>query len=159
MSPTPSDSTHDVIQDAVYAAVDIAAPPEQVFDALTDPEQLAAWWDEGAAADAPSEWEADPRPGGQWSVRTTDAAGNEATVYGEYVAVDPPRRLEYTWRASWDDFAVTTVRYDLAPAIVHGVPGTRLTVTHTNAGAVAAARVIRSLTATLRARPRVLVTA
>ncbi len=31
-------------QDAVSQEIEIAAPPERVFRALTDPKQLFAWW-------------------------------------------------------------------------------------------------------------------
>ena len=54
----------------------------------------------------------------------------EGTLGGEYRVVDPPRVLEHTWEASWDE-APTIVRYELAPARVGGVSGTRVTVTHT----------------------------
>jgi uncharacterized protein YndB with AHSA1/START domain len=54
----------------------------------------------------------------------------ESTVDGEYIEVDPPKRLVYTWRPSWDDYAVTTVQYDLQPTAT----GTRLLVTHTGFG-------------------------
>jgi uncharacterized protein YndB with AHSA1/START domain len=113
----------------VRAAVEIAAPPEQVFRALTDPEQLAAWWGSGDSYRT-REWRVDARPGGAWSARTTDAAGADGVIGGEVRVVDPPRVLEYTWRASWDPLATTVVRYELAPATVRGVSGTRLTVTH-----------------------------
>jgi uncharacterized protein YndB with AHSA1/START domain len=118
----------------VCATAEIAAPPEQVFEALTDPGQLAAWW---GSADSyrTHDWKVDARPGGRWSVRTTDASGAEASAHGEYRVVDPPRVLEYTWRASWDGFAPTTVRFELAPAVVGGVSGTRVTVTHSASGA------------------------
>jgi uncharacterized protein YndB with AHSA1/START domain len=119
----------------VVATVDIAVPPERVFRALTDPEELSAWWvAQGVGAyggPGSHQWHVDARPHGQWSVKTTDAIGREATVRGEYHVVDPPRVLEFSWEASWDGFAVTMVRCELEPITVEGVPGTRLRVTHT----------------------------
>ena len=123
-------SSTDTTTGEVRATVEIAAPPEQVFEALTDPEQLEAWWGSEESYRTGG-WQVDPQPGGEWSVRTSDARGDEATVRGEYFVVDPPRVLEYSWAASWDDFAPTTVRFELSPAVVRGVSGTRLTVTHT----------------------------
>lgn len=131
------DGAADARHAAVRTAVEIAAPPEQVFRALTDPAHLAAWW---GSADSyrTRDWQMDARPGGAWSARTTDAGGAEGTVGGEVRVVDPPRALEYTWRASWDPLATTVVRYELTPATVRGAPGTRLTVTHTGFDAGAA---------------------
>jgi uncharacterized protein YndB with AHSA1/START domain len=48
------------------------------------------------------------------------------TVGGEYITVDPPRVLEFTWAPSWDGFAVSTVKYEIEPTS----NGSRLTVTH-----------------------------
>lgn len=125
----------ETTDDCVRASVDIAAPPEEVFEALTDPAQLEEWWGTPHSYRT-SDWQLEPRPGGEWSVRTESADGSHATVHGAYRVVDPPRTLEFTWAASWDDFAETTVRFDLAPATVRGVSGTRLTVTHSGLGAL-----------------------
>ena len=96
---TPPETAHGT-RGVARATVDIAAPPERVFRALTDPAELAEWWG-------------------------PDAPGDAARV------VDPPHTVEYTWRARWDDAVPGTVRYELAPAEVDGLPGTRVTVTHT----------------------------
>jgi uncharacterized protein YndB with AHSA1/START domain len=128
-SPATPFGPYDATRDAVRADIEIAAPPEHVFEALTDPAQLAAWWGSGETHRA-RDWQADVQPGGRWHARTTDAAGREGSLAGEYRVVDPPRVLEHTWQASWDE-APTVVRYELAPAQVGGVSGTRVTVTHT----------------------------
>jgi uncharacterized protein YndB with AHSA1/START domain len=128
-SPATPFDPYDATRDAVRAAIEIAAPPEHVFEALTDPAQLAAWWGTDATHRA-RDWHADVQPGGRWHARTTDAAGREGSLSGEYRVVDPPRVLEHTWEASWDE-TPTVVRYELAPARVGGVSGTRVTVTHT----------------------------
>ena len=113
----------------VRADVEIAAPPDRVFDALTDPRELAAWW--GGDDDyRTTDWTLEPTPGREWSARTIDRHGREGHVGGEILVADAPHRLEYTWRTSWDD-GESVVRYDLTPARVDGVPGTRVTVTHT----------------------------
>jgi len=127
-------ASDDAASEAVQATVDIAASPERVFEALTDPSELAAWW---GAPDAPDgyrthDWELDARAGGRYRARTTDADGHEGTLEGEVVTAEPPHLLEYTWRASWDD-RETRVRYELQPAIVHGRSGTRVVVRHTAA--------------------------
>jgi uncharacterized protein YndB with AHSA1/START domain len=127
--PTTPARSHETL-DAVHADIEIAAPPEDVFQALTDPEQLAAWWGSEETYRT-RDWQIDARPGGAWSARTTDSSGRDGTVHGRYLAVDAPRLLECTWQASWDDLAPTRIRYELTPAMVDGVSGTRLIVTHT----------------------------
>ena len=112
----------------VRTVIDIAVPPERVFEALTDPRELAEWWsDDGAQT---LDCDADPRPGGAWHVRTIDRDGVEHSFGGEYRVVEPPNRLEQSWQAT-DDVAPSLVRYDLEPLELDGAQGTRLTVTHT----------------------------
>jgi len=119
----------DVTTGTIKAVVEIDAPPEKVFRALTDPEELAAWW---GADDAyrTFDWRIDLRPGGEWSCQARNAEGRLSSVHGRYIAVDPPRVLEYTWQPSWEGFAETQVRHELDPVDGH----TRLTVTHSGFG-------------------------
>jgi uncharacterized protein YndB with AHSA1/START domain len=62
----------------------VEAPPEIVFEHLVDPALYIRW--QG------SEAELDPRPGGRFRVVIE---GNVAL--GQYVEVDPPRRVVVTW--------------------------------------------------------------
>ena len=121
----PEPATSHVIR----TIIDIDAPPERVFDALTDPAELAEWW--GGDDETVRECEAEVRPGGSWTVHTVDRDGTERTTGGEYRVVDPPRRLEHTWHSTGDP-GESIVRYDLEPLGVDGAGGTRLTVTHTS---------------------------
>lgn len=120
----------DTDRGTVVTTVEIAASPERVFAALTDPQELAAWWGSDDTYRT-RDWRIDARPDGEWSARTVDPSGKEGSIRGKFLVVDRPSVLESTWRASWDEIGTTTVRYDLSPAIVHDTPGTRLTVTHT----------------------------
>ena len=113
----------------IKAEIEIAAPPDRVFRSLTDPAELEAWWGSDELYRT-TEWTIDLRPGGKWSTVAFGADGSRMTVDGEYLEVDPPRRLLHTWRPSWDDYAETTVRYDLVPTAT----GTRVLVTHTGFG-------------------------
>jgi len=63
----------------------IDARPETVFSFLTDPIRYARWM--GVSA------QLDPRPGGIY--RVTVPQGFVAV--GEFVEVDPPRRVVFTW--------------------------------------------------------------
>lgn len=118
----------DVTAGMLLATVDIAAPAERVFRALTS-EELVGWW---GSADTyrTTRWTGDVRVGGSWRTEGIDADGTPFSVGGEYVEVDPPRKLVHTWRAAWDGGNVTTVTYHLAPV----AGGTRVTVRHEGFG-------------------------
>jgi uncharacterized protein YndB with AHSA1/START domain len=98
---------------------ELSAPPERVWRAFTDPAVLAAWfWPQHYATTV----EADLRVGGRYRI---DGSGAGMAVGGEYVSVEPPSRLIFTWR--WDgDAEETLVTLLLAPA----GDGTALTLTH-----------------------------
>jgi uncharacterized protein YndB with AHSA1/START domain len=113
----------------VKAEIEIEATPERVFRSLTDPGELPVWWGTDDMYRT-SGWTIDLRAGGKWSALAHGADGSEMTVDGEYLEVDPPRLLVFTWRPSWDDYAVTTVRFDLERTPT----GTRVLVTHTGFG-------------------------
>ena len=61
-------------QDAVVAEVDIAAPPERVFEALTEANQLFAWWSTEPSVEL-SLFEMDARVGGRGPAFETASAG------------------------------------------------------------------------------------
>lgn len=110
---------------AVIGEVEIAAPPESVFDAFTDPQQLAEWWGSPDTYTTDN-WRVDLRAGGAWSCEARGKDGNIGTVHGVYVEVDRPRALVYTWNPSWDQAAETRVdlRFEPIPS------GTRVHLTH-----------------------------
>ena len=63
--------------DAVVAEVFIAAPPERVFQAITDPKQMPLWWGQQGLYRV-TEWKADLRPGGKWQ---SDGVGADGTNF------------------------------------------------------------------------------
>ncbi len=97
----------------------LAVSPERVWRAFTDPAVLAGWyWPPRFATTV----ETDLRVGGRYRI---DGPGAAMAVTGEYVSVDPPSRLMFTWR--WDgDVEETLVTLELAPA----GHGTELTLVH-----------------------------
>lgn len=110
----------------IYASIEIDAPPEAVWDAMTEPAQLASWWGSSDTYRTMN-WQVDLRPGGKWSSDSANVDGSQTGhVHGEYLEVDRPRLLVYTWRASWDNFAETLIRVELSPAS----SGTRVTIRH-----------------------------
>jgi uncharacterized protein YndB with AHSA1/START domain len=70
-------------------------PPERVFDACVEPEQLAEWW--GPAGFTAPSLELDVREGGRYRIRMQPPEGDAFHLCGEFREVDPPRRLSYTF--------------------------------------------------------------
>lgn len=101
----------DLSRGVIHASVEIAAPPELVWDAITEPSQLASWW--GGDLYRTYDWELDLRPGGAWRTKAEGRQG-PTTVHGEILEVDRPRRLVMTWHASWDGAERTVIRYELS---------------------------------------------
>ncbi len=116
----------DLARGTVHAEIEIQAPPEAVFRALTDPAELGAWW--GApGAYRTFDWQVDLRPGGAWSAGAENLGTGKLTrVAGEYLAVEPPRLLEYPWIPDWEPGLRTVVRMEIAPT----PGGSRVTVRH-----------------------------
>ncbi len=98
--------------DAIVSEVHIAAPPERVFEALVDPKQVVQWWGQVGVYRC-TEFQSDLRVGGKWRSAGLDGQGHSFEVVGEYLEVDPPRRLVHTWVASWTGSVKTFVRWDL----------------------------------------------
>lgn len=87
----------------------VPAPRERVFAACIDPEQLARWW--GPADFTSSGVELDARAGGRYRIRMQPPEGEAFHLRGEFVEIDPPRRLVYTfeWEQPDPDDLETTV--------------------------------------------------
>jgi len=74
-----------VTGDRVEQEIHIQAPPEVVFRFFTDPAMHDRWIGQRATLD--------PRRGGIYRCVMNDTA----TVVGEYVEVEPPHRVVFTW--------------------------------------------------------------
>lgn len=114
--------------DAVALEIEISAPPERVFRALSDPRELAVWWNEEGLAEG-SRWEFDARVGGRWKTSGTQKGMGDWETWGEIIEFDPPRVLAMTWHERLDKprpFGKTIVRYELEPT----ASGTRVRLTH-----------------------------
>lgn len=130
-APTLQDarSVADLTAGVVLASVEIAVPPERVFRALTDPDQLMHWWGSPDTYRI-HEWTADVRVGGRWRSQGRSADGRPFTVGGEYLEVVAPHKIVQTWVPDWEGRIVTTLTYRL-----EAIPGgTRLTVRHEGFG-------------------------
>jgi len=128
-------------QDAVVSEIEIAAPPERVFQALYDPQQVMRWWtDEQCQIES---FTMDAKVGGRWSYDTKPSKLNVNGVSkfhcdGEVVEFDPPRILAYTWIANWHENPSerTVVRWELTPTGA----GTKVKVTHSGLANLPASR-------------------
>jgi uncharacterized protein YndB with AHSA1/START domain len=118
----------DVSVGMIIATVDIRVPPERVFAALST-DEVVAWWGDEAMYHTTS-WHSDVRVGGSWRAGGVAADGTPYAVHGEYLEVDPPRKLVQTWQPDWDKGRATQLTYLLEP--IEG--GTRLTVRHEGFG-------------------------
>jgi uncharacterized protein YndB with AHSA1/START domain len=100
---------------AIVREIEIKAPAAKVFAALTEPNQLVQWWGSGDTYRC-TKMEADVRVGGRWRTVGEGSDGSPFAVEGEYLVVEPPHTLEFTWRYApgpWQDEGDTIVRYDL----------------------------------------------
>ncbi|TCM16123.1 uncharacterized protein YndB with AHSA1/START domain [Novosphingobium sp. PhB165] len=115
----------------------IAARPSIVFDALTTPDGIAAWW--GPDAGPVLMAQTDVRVGGHCRVRFRMLDGTEHESDGEYLEVDPPHRLVMSFR--WteggepeENGAVSRIEIALRPIEINAGSnsgtGTELTFTH-----------------------------
>jgi uncharacterized protein YndB with AHSA1/START domain len=103
----------------------IHAPPQEVFEAWTDPERLRAWW--GPPGVPVVRLDGELVPGGRYRIAMREPTGAERVVEWSFREIDPPRRLVYGWRwlsGSADDSLVVVEFADLGGR-------TRVTVEHT----------------------------
>ncbi|HUK96128.1 MAG TPA: SRPBCC family protein [Gaiellaceae bacterium] len=102
----------------IVRELSIAASPETVWELLVDPGKVTRWMGERAAFDA--------RPGGAYHLAVVPGH----TARGEFVEVDRPHRLVFTF--GWEDGSsevepgTTTVEFELEPQ----GEGTLLRFTH-----------------------------
>jgi uncharacterized protein YndB with AHSA1/START domain len=113
----------DVIDGLIVASVEIARAPERVFQALASPE-IIEWWVNPGVFDT-REWSGDVRVGGRWKASGI-ARGAPYTLEGEFLEVDPPRKLVQTWSRLGMPGEPSVLTYLLEPI----AGGTRLTVRH-----------------------------
>jgi len=103
--------------DIVEVSMHVAAQPEIVFPYFTDPRRYVQWMGRDATLEAV--------PGGCYRVHIRD--GIEAV--GEFVEVDPPHRLVFTWGWTHDhEVPAGTTRVVITLQAEYG--GTRVILRH-----------------------------
>jgi uncharacterized protein YndB with AHSA1/START domain len=106
----------------VKREIELDAPPEEVWRALTDPDELEQWF--------ANDVDLDPREGGEGTFRWNDGDERHAVVE----EVEPERRFAFTW----DDGHVV-IELEELPA------GTRVTVVESPVGEWSSALELRAL--------------
>ena len=102
---------------------DIAAPPDAVFDAWTDPASVSVWMAPDPMTVAAAE--CDPRVGGAFRIVMVGEFGAVEHT-GVYEQVTRPRRLVFTWHTPHLGERTTRVRVDFT-----AIPGgTRMVIEH-----------------------------
>jgi uncharacterized protein YndB with AHSA1/START domain len=127
--------------DSIVSEIEIAAPAQRIFQALTDERELIRWFtDPGCPVKL---WKMDARPGGHYRYATEKGTVvvngvSEFECHGEILEFVPPRLLVYTWIANWHENKSlrTIVRWELTPAAA----GTHVKVTHSGLAPEPAAR-------------------
>jgi uncharacterized protein YndB with AHSA1/START domain len=98
-------------------------PRERVFAAWLDPASQAQWMLPGDVTTATIE--SDPRVGGQFRIVMEHGRGN-VEHWGEYLTIDPPSLLSFTWISANTNFLPTIVTIELHERD----NGTELILTH-----------------------------
>ena len=88
----------------------LPAPVTEVFAWWTDPERMAQWLSPVGTAEAT----VDLRVGGSFRV-VMRGAGMEIEHTGEYLEIEPPRRLVFTWRSPYTGPEPSLVTVELEP--------------------------------------------
>lgn len=101
----------------------LPATPDEVYDAWTDPKSLMQWMTPGPGMSSKAKM--DVRVGGKFHI---DMIGEGKTYPhdGEYLRLDRPRVIEFTWISPGTQQQRTVVTVELRPA----GDETELTLTH-----------------------------
>lgn len=111
---------------AVHASRRFAAPPERVFDAFLDTRLIARWmFGPDLREQEVVRLQLDPRVGGTFSFLVRRGE-REVDHVGEYLEIQRPHRLQFTWGAREDLPATSHVRVDIDPFPA----GSALSLTH-----------------------------
>ncbi len=123
-------------QDTIISEIDIAAPPDRVFDAIANPETVRR---RSPQLDV---YEMDLRVGGKWRLEMRMPKPHRGVSvirhHGEVLEIDPPHLLVFTWFANFHDDPKhrSVVRWELTPTQL----GTHVKVTHSGLLSEPAAR-------------------
>jgi len=102
----------------------IAVPRQRVFDAWLDSEAMAHWMRPGKVTHSTVTLE--PRVGGSFRILMHGGDGECIDHRGEYLAIEPPSLLSFTWISEGTDRKSTVVTIEFLEVGT----GTELVLTH-----------------------------
>jgi uncharacterized protein YndB with AHSA1/START domain len=111
--------------DPIVREIQIDASPETVFAFFTEADKLTRWLAVEAAVD--------PRPGGIAHLTQAGGAGNPGGRYsmrGEFVEVEPPTRVVFTWGFENPDIDVDPGASIVEVTLTATAGGTRVRLVH-----------------------------
>jgi len=115
-------SATDDSSDALRIRRVLPVPRDRVFDAWLDPASLARWMGTGEGAEVTA---LEPKVGGKFRI-VMRHRGGEVEHWGEYLAIDRPSLLSFTWLSVNTDHRSTLVTVEL----LERPDGTELILTH-----------------------------
>jgi uncharacterized protein YndB with AHSA1/START domain len=113
---------------SIRATVEVAAPPERVWRALTT-DEVERWWGSDDTYHV-EQWAADLRLGGRWSLMVRTRDGMTYPAGGTFLKINAPHKIVQTRKYEWNHPTLgrvaTIVTYELASIAT----GTRVLVRH-----------------------------
>lgn len=105
---------------AVRREIKVDATPETIFGYLVEPDKMPLWMG--------SEAELDPRAGGIYRLKINE----KAIARGEFVEVEPPRRVVFTWGWEGDEHKVAPGTSTVEITLESDGDGTIVRLIHTD---------------------------
>jgi uncharacterized protein YndB with AHSA1/START domain len=123
---TPGDTARMAEAGSLIIRKQLDASCEEVFDAWLDPASIMAFMTPGANAQR-VDVELDPKVGGKFRIDMVFAS-DVVSHTGEYLVIDRPRRLSFTWISKYTGNRPSVVTIDLSP---HDATRCEIVLTHT----------------------------
>jgi uncharacterized protein YndB with AHSA1/START domain len=95
------------VPDSIERELILPVPPARVWTALTQPDQLTAWFGTHATIDL--------RPGGEVIFTWDGSTGPLGKSRGVIEVVEPSNRFVFRWQSVADDVPMTRVEFTLEP--------------------------------------------
>ncbi len=113
---------------SIVAMVEVAVLPERVFRALTT-DEVEQWWGSDETYRV-TQWTADLRLGGRWSLVVCPAAGGAFPAGGTFLKINRPGKIVQTRKYEWNHPTLGWVDTIVTYCLDRTATGTRLTVRH-----------------------------